>query len=351
MAFDHADAGSEALLPLEERAPGRLFERAPETLRALVEEVTSWDQRLGTTASWIDAALMRAGSEGESDPLKGYFLSAREVLQGEARQRWSDSFSVSASHARLALALAKGSTTERRVLTEREVATLLSPPDRSKVVPLAENVRAAVEMFERLGITWEHAEANVERRREAARRAQAGADHDRGDALLEAASRDDLEAVRELLRSGANTQKRCRRGQLDDYPLGDKTALHIAVQRRHLPIVALLLEHGAHPDQVSDGKTTLCVATVGGNVELARLLLAHGADPTFTNPPLTGEVLAAAGSNPQAPMIRLLLDAGAPLPASRWCERMMDAALDQGADDLVARLQPGCRPDRPSRPR
>lgn len=58
------------------------------------------------------------------------------------------------------------------------------------------------------------------------------------------------------------------------------TALHIASSRGFAPVVAALLEYGAHVD-IADYKeqTPLFVAVSRGHLNVAALLLTYGADP------------------------------------------------------------------------
>lgn len=81
----------------------------------------------------------------------------------------------------------------------------------------------------------------------------------------------------------------------------------------HLPVVVLLLEHGAEintPSQNQMRVQPINSAAAGGHLEIVRRLLQHGADPNaFSAEGFTP--LHAAAQNGQLEMIRLLLEHGA----------------------------------------
>jgi len=89
-------------------------------------------------------------------------------------------------------------------------------------------------------------------------------------ALLEAVTRHDAAAVRELLKSGASPNAR-------DY-LGDSPLL-VAVRLDDSELVQLLLDAGAIVDVKGRGYTPLGQAARNNNLEILRLLLRAGADP------------------------------------------------------------------------
>jgi len=83
----------------------------------------------------------------------------------------------------------------------------------------------------------------------------------------------DVEAVRELLRSGANVNTRDRYGQ---------TALMLAAHRGSREIVELLIASGADLNVTAKyGLSALMLAIVGRHVPIARLLARAGADLTL----------------------------------------------------------------------
>jgi hypothetical protein len=100
-----------------------------------------------------------------------------------------------------------------------------------------------------------------------------------------------------------------------DLPIDDgSTPLNIASARGHIPVVTLLLEHGASVDLANDkGVTPLMSTSAKGHIPVVRLLLEHDADPHLTSNqgmnalhhaayddhPETCLVLIAHGSDPE----------------------------------------------------
>jgi ankyrin repeat protein len=91
------------------------------------------------------------------------------------------------------------------------------------------------------------------------------------DPVWESAVRNgDVDAVRELIRAGADVDARDRYGQ---------TALMLAAQRGHHEIVELLVARGAALDVTAKyGLTALMLAIVAGHPAVARVLARAGAD-------------------------------------------------------------------------
>jgi len=85
-----------------------------------------------------------------------------------------------------------------------------------------------------------------------------------------AVRRGDVQAVRELLRSGADVDARDRHGQ---------TALMLAAHRGHEEIAVLLAEAGADLNVTAKyNLTALMLAIVAGHPAVARVLIRAGAD-------------------------------------------------------------------------
>lgn len=118
-----------------------------------------------------------------------------------------------------------------------------------------------------------------------------------------------------------------------DRMLGD-TPLAVAADNKHINMVKLLLEHGAHPDtSEKECLTPLQLAVIHDQIEIARLLLAHNATPDYVDTacakrrqykrvpryPADETPLLLAVNRKNIPMITLLLDYGADphLPLSR----------------------------------
>jgi len=169
--------------------------------------------------------------------------------------------------------------------------------------------------------------------------------------LVDAAKRQDRQAVQELLTQGVDV----------DAPQGDgATALHWAVYWDDLGTVDLLMRAGANVNAVNDlGATPLFLACSNANGAMVEKLLAAGANPnapvtpaTTAEPPLmtaarTGSVEAVkallahgadvnaaesahgqtalmwAAANQHAPVVRALIDAGADVHARSRVDRML----------------------------
>ena len=93
-----------------------------------------------------------------------------------------------------------------------------------------------------------------------------------GSALVHAAIRGDLEAVRSLLERGAdpNEPEEC------NAPHG--RALYSAVYDKHVDVAKLLLEHGANPNQeVESSADAPSIAIMNSDTKMIELLASHGA--------------------------------------------------------------------------
>ena len=92
--------------------------------------------------------------------------------------------------------------------------------------------------------------------------------------LIDAAKRNNIGRVRELLDQGADPNIR---GSYNNY-----TALIYASSRGHTEIVELLLDNDADPNIQNNGnKTALYFASWLGNSDIVKLLLDNGADPNI----------------------------------------------------------------------
>ncbi|AIE83394.1 Ankyrin [Fimbriimonas ginsengisoli Gsoil 348] len=163
--------------------------------------------------------------------------------------------------------------------------------------------------------------------------------------LIASVKRHDVDAVRELLRAGADpngTELLRAKISLADGVEGGKlypgnTTLIIATAQGAFAIVRLLLQCGAHINGVGlNGEIPLNAAIYRGDRKLVRYLLDRGADIRHAdaggNQPLSG---AAAGSDPS--MIALLLDRGAPINGTSGDTPLAMAAW-QGKPSVVRLL-------------
>jgi uncharacterized protein len=121
-------------------------------------------------------------------------------------------------------------------------------------------------------------------------------------ALIDAAKKNDLAAVRALVDQRANVNATAPDGG---------TALHWASYRDNVDAAALLIRAGAHVNAANDlGATPLWLACINASVPMVRALLAAGANPNLAL--LRGEtplMLASRTGNPQ--IVELLLQKGA----------------------------------------
>jgi ankyrin repeat protein len=129
--------------------------------------------------------------------------------------------------------------------------------------------------------------------------ASLGAD---GPALVDAAKNGDVNAVRSLLKRGADPNQAAPDGS---------TAVHWAVHGDHLALLSALLDAGAKPDAVTRYRIApLTLAAQNGNAAIVERLLAAGANPDTTS----GEgqtALMTAARNGNVAVLRTLLKRGA----------------------------------------
>jgi ankyrin repeat protein len=165
-------------------------------------------------------------------------------------------------------------------------------------------------------------------------------------ALHWAALKDDLEMARLLLQAGAHPDARTR--------IGGLTPLYLAATRGNPEIVAELLKAGADARSTSsvNGATALMKAAASGNAEAVRLLLEHGADPNAKEPGLDQTALMFAASANRAEgvgqAIRFLAAYGADIKAT---SKVTAIKAQKNPDDddfpldadliLMANLPPG----------
>lgn len=96
------------------------------------------------------------------------------------------------------------------------------------------------------------------------------------DGILAAAAREEVDIMKLLIESGADTEKR---GRNDQTPLS-----YAASFSNSAPTISVLLDGGADPNaQDNYGDTALHCAAKSGESDSVRALLNHGADPTIVN--------------------------------------------------------------------
>jgi hypothetical protein len=325
MAFDHDAPNSEAHLPRERRDPGRLFRSAPAALAPLVHSLIEAREadRLGTASRWFakESDGETEGSEEESDQLAAYESSPRQVLSS-----WRRVAGLSKAQADVALRLADPSSA-RRVVDAASGGVLLDPPGPGEQAPVdPRRVTAAVVALAAAQIEWpDGVEAATQR---------ASADPDGGNALLRACAAEDVEAVRALLASGANLERRAFAGLLEGrHAAGGSTALHVAVAHGNLELARMLLDAGANPNALGENSIRpLGLAANVGRRDLCDLLLSRGANPSH------GKFFFDALRGGNADVVELALDLGGDTSMSLHWFEMLKAIVDEsGRTELLDR--------------
>jgi ankyrin repeat protein len=140
------------------------------------------------------------------------------------------------------------------------------------------------------------------------------AEADGSTALLWAASLNDADLVRELLKAGANPNVR---NKLESTPLAE-AAFHA-----NTDMIQALLDAGADPNAAGpDGQTPLMLVARTANVTAAKALLAKGANPNVTEDQRGQTPLMWAAASSQGAMVRALLEARAVADAATATDLM-----------------------------
>jgi len=158
--------------------------------------------------------------------------------------------------------------------------------------------------------------------------------------VADAAMRGDIDAIRAMLRDGADVNAAQGDGM---------TALHWAADRSDAEMVELLITAGALVEPVTriGQYTPLHIASKGGDADVVRALLDAGSDATSaTSTSATTPLhLAAAAGNPE--VVALLIDHGADPNAreSEWGQTpLIFAAARDRADAIRVLLERGADP-------
>jgi ankyrin repeat protein len=184
--------------------------------------------------------------------------------------------------------------------------------------------------------------------------------------VADAASRGDKDAVRALLKDGADVNApqgdgmtalhwAAERGDLDLTNLlvygganvaavtriGKYTALHIAARSGSATVVKALVDAKADVDAASDpsGATPLHLAATAGSVDAVRILLDHKADVNAKEHEWGQTPLIFAASQNRVETVKLLLSRGAdPKIASKSIDLAKEAQLDRAARSLQQKI-------------
>lgn len=280
LGYDHG-AESEWRLALDLREPGKYLLDVPPALTELAARVTDHGERLAIEGYWVEAGERPAYRASSTEVLE-QFLGSRQARESAASgETSSDEDEEEPTRAQLA---------EEKAMREARLA----PADR---------------------------------------------------ALLTAAKAGDLDAVKKALSEGANVNvamvEKELASTLDGHP-----ALIVALRQGHIAVAELLIEAGADVTGES-GWTALSAAVPQGNVALTRALLAREVSVVRDKGGLLQQLaMFLRDRRPRrgspagyAEVIRMLLDAGAPLPSDSECIGLIAVAVEGGAPELESRLR------------
>lgn len=318
-----------------------------------------------------DLPSRKAKSAGAEEAPKRAVLDSGQVIVGDFQIRtieeiWAEGDVVGA----MSVAIEKDPAWLRRLLEEEGVdpnLKLLYARDNGWAHPLEKAVRqGSQETFEILlaagadpngqgsnGDTALHTAAYKGFRTPIEQLLAAGADPNLADengstALEHAARRGHREELETLLVAGADL----------------RFALHAAAWEGHVEILRLLLDRGADPTALTEyGDSALRGAADDDYLEATALLLAAGARPCeqtlrkaargghnetlrayaqagvrFDVPPAYWDALYTASHAGQAATVRLLLELGASPHGGEGLDAPIQAAIEQGHDEVVAVL-------------
>jgi uncharacterized protein len=136
-----------------------------------------------------------------------------------------------------------------------------------------------------------------------------------------------------------------------------RTPLHVAAHFRHHEAARALLRLGAHANALDAQRYDIVtIAAVNNDVEMLKLALAGGTNPKAITSPYEGTALIAAAHLGHAEIVRVLIDAKAPLDHVNnlgWTALMESIVLGNGGrnhtDTLAALVKAGANVNIPDR--
>jgi uncharacterized protein len=158
--------------------------------------------------------------------------------------------------------------------------------------------------------------------------------------LHAAAAKGDAAEIARLIAAGAN---------VDAQDSHSRTPLHVAAHFHHQAAAQALLKAGAKANALDAQKYDIVtIAAVNNDVAMLKLALAGGADPKAVTSPYNGTALIAAAHLGHAEVVRVLIDAKAPLDHVNnlgWTALMESIVLGNGGkahtDTLEALVRAG----------
>jgi hypothetical protein len=149
-----------------------------------------------------------------------------------------------------------------------------------------------------------------------------------------AAARGDVDEIRRLLAAGGNPEARDVRG---------RTPLHVAAFGAQAEAMRALVTGGADPNALEAQRyDVVTIAAVRDDVATLKLALALGARTGSVTSPYDGTALIAAAHLGHADVVRVLIDAGAPLDHVNnlgWTALLEAVILGDGGPRHVAVLR------------
>ncbi|MFT5217921.1 MAG: ankyrin repeat protein [Planctomycetota bacterium] len=163
-----------------------------------------------------------------------------------------------------------------------------------------------------------------------AQTAPSASDYASYDQAFKAVYDGDLETVKNLIDKGFPVAKRDR---------AERSAIHIAAYQSHDEILKLLVEAGGDINALEHRRyDVITIAAVANDVELLKLALKLGGNPANITSPYDGTALIAAAHLGHAEVVRILLEAGAPVDHINnleWTALIEAVVLGDGGADYV----------------
>ncbi|MDX1528058.1 MAG: ankyrin repeat domain-containing protein [Gammaproteobacteria bacterium] len=152
--------------------------------------------------------------------------------------------------------------------------------------------------------------------------------------LHQAAVMGDMARMKEAIARGAAVDVRDSHG---------RTPLHVAAYFRRHEVMRVLIDAGADPNAFeNDDYDIVTIAAVANDPATLRLALALGADPGNVTSPYEGTALIAAAHLGHTEVVKILIEAGAPLDHVnnlRWTALIESIVLGDGGPAHVETLR------------